>query len=193
MTFAAAFFFILAAAVLFLASEPAQPEPMMARERRGRRAQAPLPPPSPLPPTPPSPPPAAPPPSPPVEHHPVGHAHVGRSRSAVGAAKSDDASPTSSDEPEVPKAPVFCARNPPGKDGKTGFTCMEHKCWPGEPGQERTLSCAQKNGIEDTWGTGFFHCMCACCGVPCKIKDGCNATMMDGTPPDFDMGFPYRS
>lgn len=90
-----------------------------------------------------------------------------------------------------PKPPTFCARDPPLKDGHTGFTCMEHKCWPGTESHPRSLPCANAHKLTDTWGTGFFACMCTCCEVPCKTGK-CNATMLNQTMPNFDIGWPYR-
>ncbi|KAG8460961.1 hypothetical protein KFE25_010712 [Diacronema lutheri] len=81
-----------------------------------------------------------------------------------------------------PKPPLFCSRDPPGKEGRRGFTCMEHKCM---PHGNRTGDDALGSGEE------FFKCMCLCCRVPCKQPKSCNDTTYAG-PPDFSLRWPYK-
>jgi hypothetical protein len=132
-----------------------------------------------LPPPPFSPPPwSPPPPAPPPSRH------------ATPGAKSAHAAVNT-----LAKAPIFCSRNPPLIDNHTAFTCLEHRCWPGSPAQPRHLPCAESNGIKDTWGTGFFQCMCTCCATQCN-KEGCNLAKngtWPGTLPNYALGFPWHA
>jgi len=195
---------LLAVIALFVASRNAPFDVALLRRQSSSRSHGtPSPsPPSPPPYTPPAPPPYPPPVLSPIPRRrgrgparPPSQLKVQLSVEESGSDAASNASSASSPltAPVRPKPPSFCARDPPAKDGHKGFTCMEHKCWPGPDGAPpRSLPCATQHKIEDPWGAGFFACMCRCCEVACKVSDGCNASMLEPTLPNFERGWPYH-